>query len=329
MTSSLKDEMRMREAEVDPETLLNQGPPDETEVPEEVVMEEGVPTPDVAIVVIDQGVPGPDSAMVVDMNPSRTEGVELMDIANPTVAIDSGGNGKGPRKERRDRGKAQMAAGVEGGAREPTSQAGKTSGFRPPAGEAEEARVLLYGEIHPDPVQRAEGRGTRREVKPALEADARELAQGPAERMQLRQRGRDASRKRKLAFLLCQEVRRVMEELELRRELLLGVWSKMRLRQPLLNVLRTRYEELKPDDLLLMPIECLEHLDRFYRKLDEFRLYIQVTEDMPTTLEVSYERFRLSLSQIARPLLWHLDAAHHYEEALPASMPGPGEILDD
>jgi hypothetical protein len=183
----------------------------------------------------------------------------------------------------------------------------------------------------PRPAEEASIPGRRRGRRGDGEAKASALSplvSGPGERFAKRARARDLSRKRKLAYLLSQEVRRVVEELLLRHDLLMDVWSRMRIRQPLLAVVRTRYEELRPDDLLMLPVDCLEHLDRFYRTLDEFRLYLQTTEDMPTALEVAYERFRLALTQISRPLLWHLDDTHHYEDALPAMAPRAGEILE-
>lgn len=120
-------------------------------------------------------------------------------------------------------------------------------------------------------------------------------------------------RVQKLAWLIHLEVERIVDELELRQALLLKVWSKMRIRTPLLRILRCRYEKIRPTDLLLLPLETLELCERFYRKLDAFRLYLQVTEDMPTTLATAWQQYKEALTQLGRPLLAQLKALHHYD----------------
>ncbi len=139
-----------------------------------------------------------------------------------------------------------------------------------------------------------------------------------AARASIRRRSRDLSRKRKLAYILSQEVRRIVEDLELREWLLMEIWTKMRVREPLLNVLKSRYEQVKPDDLLSLPVECLDLCDRFYRLLDEFWLYLRTTEDMPTAMSVNYRRYRMQLKRIAEPLLEALDTCHGYESPFPS-----------
>ncbi len=147
------------------------------------------------------------------------------------------------------------------------------------------------------------------------------------ERTAFRQRARDLSRKRKLAYLLGLEVRRIVEDLELHEWLLLEIWTSMRVREPLLSVLRTRYHQVKPDDLLMMPVECIDLLDRFYRVVDEFWLYLRTTEDMPTAMSVNYKRYVGRLKRIADPLVQLLDECHRYSspfpELLPAAQPAP------
>ncbi len=140
-----------------------------------------------------------------------------------------------------------------------------------------------------------------------------------------RKRARDLSRKRKLAYLMSREVARIVEDLETYEWLLMDVWTSLRVREPLLNVLRTRYHDLKPDDLLMLPVECIDLLDRFHRTLDAFWLYLRTTEDMPTALSVTYKRYTNQLKRIADPLVPLLDQCHGYSSAFPEILMG-GEL---
>ena len=103
----------------------------------------------------------------------------------------------------------------------------------------------------------------------------------------------------------------------------------MRAREPLMNVVRSRYELINAQDLLMMPIDCIELLGGFYQTLDAFRFYLETTEDMPTALEISYERYRLRLVRISVPLIEALDRTHGYKDAFPFILPRGGEILED
>lgn len=161
-------------------------------------------------------------------------------------------------------------------------------------------------------------------VDPAVRARLAE----PAERAEGFRRETRARRRRRLAYLLSLEVRRVVEDLALRQALLLKVWSKMRIRAPILNLLRSRFDRIRPDDLLLLPMECLDLLDQFFRQLDEFRLYVQVTEDMPTSLELVYEQQLQLLTKISRPLLGRLNAIHGYR-GLGVELPIDSAVIEE
>lgn len=198
-------------------------------------------------------------------------------------------------------GAAERSQAVSHRADHPVQEVGETSDpFRQPGLDDPTA----YTEFYPWP-QPADGEAERQ---------ARE---GLAEEAGIRLRAHRSlirrKRVQKLAWLLHLEVERIVDELELRQTLLLKVWSKMRIRAPLLRLLRCRYEKIRPTDLLLLPLETLELLERFYRKLDEFRLYLQVTEDMPTTLATAWQQYKEALTQVGRPLLMQLKAIHRYE----------------
>lgn len=157
---------------------------------------------------------------------------------------------------------------------------------------------------------------------------ALELVNDPAARREEFRREGRSRRRRRVAYMLSLEVRRIVEDLELRMSLLVRVWSKMRSRQPLLNLLRCRFERVRPDDLLLLPMECMDLLDQFYRQLDEFRLYLQVTEDMPTALEIRYLHYQSVLTKISHSLLGRLNAIHDYR-GLGVELPIDSAVIEE
>lgn len=187
------------------------------------------------------------------------------------------------------------------------------------------------------PTSRAESKADGTSEGPGV-ASSGALSLGPvtqthtgregAERAQTFHRETRGRRRRRLAYMLTLEIKRVVEDLALRKALLLKVWSKMRIRQPLMSLLRSRFDLIKPDDLLLLPMECMDLLDQFYRQLDEFRLYMRVTEDMPTSLETVYEQQLQQLTRISRPLLGRLNAIHGYQ-GLGVELPMDSAMIEE
>jgi hypothetical protein len=215
---------------------------------------------------------------------------------------------------------ARAEVGADGAAAAQSVPEGMTASLVPgraPSGTSASGKKAAKGGKRRQPVSVGE-----------LGAISPAILQASAERFSKRKEQRELSRKRKLAYLISLEVRRIVEDLESREQLLIEVWSKMRIRQPLLNVLRTRYEQLAAEDLLLLSAPSLTLLERFYRRVDAFSLYVQVTEDMPMTMASAYVRFRLDIAQVARALIFHLEEQHRYEDEL-GEGPLAGALMEE
>lgn len=100
----------------------------------------------------------------------------------------------------------------------------------------------------------------------------------------------------RLRRLLAIEIDRVVEDLEVRREFLLEMWSRHRDRGPFLDTVFTRWRTLSMTDLALVDSEAMIACEAFYRELDELKLYFQFTQDMPTTMD---DRYRDALVRIS------------------------------
>jgi hypothetical protein len=102
-----------------------------------------------------------------------------------------------------------------------------------------------------------------------------------------------------LANLLYLEIDRILLDMETRKDLLFKLWSKERVREPLLRVLRSHYYELDFELLLLLPHDLNKHIDSFYRVLDDFIFYVSYTEDMPQTMNFKFDAFVKNLKDCA------------------------------
>jgi hypothetical protein len=98
----------------------------------------------------------------------------------------------------------------------------------------------------------------------------------------------DAERAERVAYGLALEIARIVDDLELRQVFLVEMWGRHRDRGPFLDTLHTRYATLGFPELALLPPDALAKVDEFYRELEEFRLYVRFTEDMPTSLADAY-----------------------------------------
>lgn len=85
------------------------------------------------------------------------------------------------------------------------------------------------------------------------------------------------------------EIARIVDDLELRRDFLLRMWSKHRDRRPFLDTVFNRYKTVGFPDLVDLDPEAVAAADQFFRKVDEFRLYVSYTQDMPTTMGERYD----------------------------------------
>ncbi|MED5371976.1 MAG: hypothetical protein VX899_13240 [Myxococcota bacterium] len=96
-------------------------------------------------------------------------------------------------------------------------------------------------------------------------------------------------RRARLEALLKLEIRRVTEELEDRRDLLIMVWGEQRARAPFLDTVYTRWRTLPFSELLRLTTPQVEACSDFYRELDRLRLYLETTQDMPKALAQVYD----------------------------------------
>ena len=99
------------------------------------------------------------------------------------------------------------------------------------------------------------------------------------------------------------ETARIIDDLDVRREVLRDIWSLHRDRGPFIDSVAETWKTMPANDLLLLDSEVLILVQAFYRSLSEFRLYVAYTQDMPTTLIERYDRTVERLRVIADALV--------------------------
>jgi hypothetical protein len=99
----------------------------------------------------------------------------------------------------------------------------------------------------------------------------------------------DATRTKRLRTLIALEVSRIVEDLDVRKEFLIAMWSSHRDRAPFLETVYSRWNTLSFTDLACLELEEVVVIDTFFRELEEFRLYIRFTQDMPTMMSSRYD----------------------------------------
>jgi hypothetical protein len=96
-------------------------------------------------------------------------------------------------------------------------------------------------------------------------------------------------RAERLRRLVALEVARIVDGLESRRDFLLRMWGRHRDRQPFLDTIHNRWKTIGFPDLALLDPEEVAAVDGFFAKLDEFKLYVSYTQDMPTSMAERYD----------------------------------------
>ncbi len=104
----------------------------------------------------------------------------------------------------------------------------------------------------------------------------------------------------RLRTLLALEVFRTADDLQRRRDLLVEIWGAQRARAPMLDTVFARYRSLAMGELLLLDVDEILAVERFYRELDELRFYLAHTEDMPRALAVVLDSSLVRLRAAAR-----------------------------
>lgn len=116
---------------------------------------------------------------------------------------------------------------------------------------------------------------------------------------------RQQERHRRLVKALATEMRRVVDDLVRRRDLLVQIWGHRRVRAPFLDTVFSRYRTLGMDDLLLLEETQLARVERFYSELDDLRFYLAYTQDMPRALTQTLDS---SIARLARAATSALDS---------------------
>lgn len=98
----------------------------------------------------------------------------------------------------------------------------------------------------------------------------------------------DLEKAQRVALLIASEIARIVDDLEVRQAFLLDIWGRHRDRGPFLDTVMSRWGTLGFPELALLPADAILKVEEFYRELEEFRLYLRFTEDMPTTMSESY-----------------------------------------
>lgn len=127
-------------------------------------------------------------------------------------------------------------------------------------------------------------------------------------------------RPERLKSLLALEIARIVDDLELRRDFLMRMWSKHRDRRPFLDTVFNRYKSVGFPDLAELEPEQIAAVDGFFRKIDEFRLYVAYTQDMPTTMADRYDFMVVRLRAWGESALDALGGAPERPEVLDAEL---------
>lgn len=124
----------------------------------------------------------------------------------------------------------------------------------------------------------------------------------------------------RLRSLVALEIARIVDDLELRRDFLLRMWSKHRDRRPFLDTVFNRWKTVGFPDLAELEPAEVATVDMFFRKIDEFRLYVSYTQDMPTTLGERYDFMVPRLRAWGEQAIDALGGAPERPEVLDAEM---------
>jgi hypothetical protein len=88
--------------------------------------------------------------------------------------------------------------------------------------------------------------------------------------------------------LLALDAAGVMRRLDERRGEMIGLFSRLRDRGPLLSTIETRFNSATFTDLAHLESREQTAASRFYDRLDALRWYFTYTEDMPSTAQLTF-----------------------------------------
>ncbi len=139
----------------------------------------------------------------------------------------------------------------------------------------------------------------------------------------------DEEKAERLSVLLIREIDRIVFDLEFRKDILFSLWSRDRIRTPLLRVLSSRYYEIKAELLILFPTDIYQMVDDFYRALDEFIFYVSYTEDMPQNLSQKFDAYLEDIKELGPALIEKLrELAPNSQVELAAFLPDTPDLSE-
>lgn len=99
----------------------------------------------------------------------------------------------------------------------------------------------------------------------------------------------EVERSSRVKLLIALEIGRIVGQLRERMDFLLTIWSRHRAREPFLETLFSRWRTVGLADLALLEPSSLAALEAFHAEVDDLRLFLTWTEDMPVTLRDTLE----------------------------------------
>lgn len=136
----------------------------------------------------------------------------------------------------------------------------------------------------------------------------------------------EEERAERIAYLLALEIATIVDDLEARQAFLIDLWGRHRDRGPFLDTVFSRFRTLDFNDLALLETETVAKVHAFYKELDEFRLYLQFTEEMPTSLADAYVWQVTRLNAFAEVAV---DALGGAPEPVEVEIPEPDALLEE
>ena len=124
----------------------------------------------------------------------------------------------------------------------------------------------------------------------------------------------DEERAERVAYLLALEIATIIDDLEARQAFLIEVWGRHRDRGPFLDTIHSRFKTLSLGELLLLDKDALAKVHAFYKDLEEFRLYLMFTEDMPASMADAYA--------------WQLTRLQAFADVAVEALGGPPEPVE-
>ena len=103
--------------------------------------------------------------------------------------------------------------------------------------------------------------------------------------------------------LLALDAAGVMRRLEARRDEIIGLFSRLRDRAPLLSTVASRFDSAPFHDLSLLETHEQAAAARFYDRLDALRWYFNYTEDMPSTAQLTFTTLHRLLAESHQDLV--------------------------